>query len=56
MRLAILTSGVILEPYSLTPGIHIASVIYEIDDNRDGVVDYEFPLTTSFTIHAGPAQ
>jgi len=55
-RLAVLTSGVIFQPYSLTPGIHTASVIYEIDADRDGVVDYDYPFTTSFTINAGPAQ
>lgn len=55
-RLAILTSGIILEPYTLAPGLHSASVIYEIDDNRDGVVDYEAPFTASFTISAGPAE
>lgn len=55
-RLAVLTSGVILEPYSLPPGIHTASVIYDIDVDRDGIVDFELPFTTSFTIIAAPAE
>ena len=49
VRLAVLSSGIILEPYSLPPGTHSASVIYEIDNNRDGVVDFEDSYTASFT-------
>jgi len=55
-RIAVLASGIILEPYTLAPGVHSASVIYGIDPGRDGVVDFELPFTTSFTINAGPAQ
>lgn len=55
-RLAVMTSGVILEPYSQAPGIHTATVIYDVDGDRDGIVDFEMPYTTSFTIHAAPAD
>ena len=55
-RIAVMTSGVILEPYSQSPGIHTASVIYDVDGNRDGIVDFELPFTTTFTITAAPAE
>jgi len=56
IRYAVLTSGVILQPFSLLPGIHNASVIYDLDVDKDGIVDYELPFTASFTITAAPEE
>jgi hypothetical protein len=55
-RVSVMTSGIILAPNSLEPGLHSASVIYGIDEDQDGNVDYEWPFTKTFTIAAGPAE
>ena len=49
-RAAVVASGVILEPYSLDPGLHAATITYDIDFNRDGTVDLEFPVSATFTV------
>jgi hypothetical protein len=46
-----ITTGVILEPYSLEPGSHTAHIVYTWDSNRDGVPDFDFQFFTEFTIH-----
>ena len=49
-RAAVVASGVILEPYSLDPGMHVATITYDLDFNRDGTVDLEFPVSAAFSI------
>jgi len=54
-RAAIITSGIIIEPYTLESGLHTASVVYSLDfQPRDGVPDFDYVLTTSFWINAAP--
>jgi hypothetical protein len=49
-RAAIVTSGIVLEPYSHGAGVHTATITYDLDFNRDGIVDREVPFRATFTI------
>ena len=57
-RAATFNAGHIIEPYSLTPGPHTATAVFEYDldcrQNRggvcDGIVDYVYAPTTHFEI------
>lgn len=51
IQLGSITTGVILEPYSLLPGSHTAHVVYTWDVNLDGVPDFDIQYFTEFTIH-----
>lgn len=51
---AVISSGIIIEPYLLSQGWHLAEVIYELDFDRDGNPDSEWPFAASFKIN--PAE
>lgn len=55
-RFAVVSSGIILEPYSLSPGLHAARIIYEISLNGDGNVDDEPELSAAFRINAASEE
>lgn len=50
--LAVMSSGIIIEPYSLAQGWHIASIAYELDTTGDGMPDSEDVVSTVFRINA----
>lgn len=55
-RAAFINSGIVLEPGSLEVGSHSAKITYDLDFNRDGEVDFEFPVNAIFTINPAPAD
>jgi hypothetical protein len=50
--LAAMSSGIIIEPYSLAQGWHVAKIIYEIDVTGDGIADFEDAVVAAFRINA----
>ena len=50
-RVAYVNSGVILEPGSLPVGSHSATITYDLDFDRDGIVDLVFPVSATFKIN-----
>ncbi len=56
-RAAIIGSGIIMEPYSLSQGLHSAAVIYSLDFfPRDGIPDFDYVVSTTIWINAAPDE
>lgn len=50
--LAVMTSGIVIEPYSLDVGWHVADIVYELDFTGDGIPDFDYKVATAFKINA----
>ena len=50
--LAVMSSGIIVEPYSLAQGWHTADIVYELDFSGDGIPDFDYKVSTTFRINA----
>lgn len=50
--LAVMSSGIIIEPYSLAPGWHVANIAYEFDTTGDGIPDFDYLVAATFRINA----
>ena len=50
--LAAMSSGIIIEPYSLDQGWHVVKIVYEIDHTGDGIADFEHAEAATFRINA----
>jgi hypothetical protein len=53
-NIAAITTGIVIEPYSLPVGAHTAVVVYSWDDDLNGVADFDLVLFNDFTINPAP--
>ena len=53
---AIMTSGHIIEPFSLAPGLHTATGVFDLDYDGDGIGEVPLSSTAEFTIIDSAAE
>lgn len=50
--LAVISSGIIIEPYSLAEGWHVAEIVYGFDFDGDEMPDFDYVVAATFRINA----